>query len=719
MIRPVLSATLLYLLASTTAHAQAPAHVPYTFSNAAIVAGGFITGIVPHPSAKSLMYLRTDIGGAYRWDADRSNWTPLTDWVSLADNNLLGIESIALDPTDASKLYLSVGTYDQPWAPNGAVLRSTDRGAHFDITRMPFKMGGNQDGRFAGERLAVDPNAPATLFLGSRNDGLWKSSDSARTWKQVKSFPGTSTNRIGVVFVLFDPASGHPGSPTPTLYAGVSSPTASLFRSTDAGSTWQPVPGAPAGLLPNHGVLAADGNLYLTFGDHPGPNEITSGAVYRFNPTSSKWKDISPETPGDSNPTFGYGGLAVDRSPKPTIMVSTIDRWNKGDEIFRSTDGGSHWTNMADLAVRDGSLSPYVNSADGTAKLGHWIGAMAIDPFDPNHALYGTGETVWATNDLLQMDAHKTTHWSIGAKGIEETAVIDLVSPPVGPHLFSGLGDIGCFRHEDLTVSPREGSLDNPRLSNCSSIDFAASNPNLMARVGGSWSKSAHGGFSTDNGLTWTSFPTEPTGSERGGTIALSADGNFLFWFNGRQTVSVSSDRGHHWSSNANAPPHARIASDRVLPERFYLYDPDHANLFVGDGPSFAFKPADLAVPPYGKLFAAPGQANDLWITTNKGLWHTTANKPAVRLSSVDEAYTLGFGMSAKPNGYPTLFISGKVAGIQGIFRSTDSGVTWLEVDDTQHKYGAIDTMTGDPRVFGRVYLGTNGLGVIVADPAN
>ncbi len=40
---------------------------------------------------------------------------------------------------------------------------------------------------------------------------------------------------------------------------------------------------------------------------------------------------------------------------------------------------------------------------------------MAIDPFSPAHALYGTGATVWATHDLTNADAKKATHWLVGA----------------------------------------------------------------------------------------------------------------------------------------------------------------------------------------------------------------------------------------------------------------------------------------------------------------
>jgi photosystem II stability/assembly factor-like uncharacterized protein len=705
--------------ASSAAQLAAPTHAPYTFRNVTIVAGGFISGIIPHPTTKNLMYLRTDIGGAYRSDDAGAHWIPLTDWVSAKNSNLLGIESIAVDPTDPQNLYLSVGTYDKPWADNGAVLRSSDQGRHFEVVPMPFKMGGNEDGRFAGERMAVDPHAPSILYLGSRDNGLWKSSDQARSWKPVDNFPGKSTNHIGVVFVTFDPASGADKAPTPTLYVGVSTSGASLFRSADAGATWEAVPGAPTGFLPNHGQISG-GDLYLTYGDAPGPNGMSSGAVWKMNLKSGKWKNITPEMPGVGNgPTFGYGGLAVDPAHPGSLIVSTMDHWNGGDNLYRSTDGGDKWTGLKEKAILDDSLSPYLASDDGKIGFGHWIGAMAIDPFNAAHALYGTGATVWETKDLEAADAHKPTHWSVGANGIEETAVISFLSPPVGPHLFSGLGDIGCFRNDDFDASPKGGALRNPGLSNCGSMDFAASQPSLMARVGRVWGGQAHGGFSTDEGVTWRSFRTEPPNADQGGQVALSADGSAMIWVTGKGVLGSSSDQGSSWKITDKAPQKSEVVADRVHPERFYLYDPDAGKLYVSDGPVADFKLTPLDLPKYGKLFAVPDHADDLWIASDSGLWHAdaTANPPLGKIAGVDAGYSVGFG-KPRAAGYPTIFLSGKIAGVEGVYRSTDEGKTWLQVDDDQHHYGWIGVVAGDPRIFGRVYLGTNGRGVIAADPA-
>ncbi len=147
----------------------------YTWKPVRIVGGGFVDGFVYHPTEKNLIYARTDMGGAYRRDSEKGEWVPLLDWVSYEDVNLMGIESIALDPQDPDKLYLACGTYSNEHSPDGEILRSDDRGRTFKRTKVPFKFGGNENGRGNGERMTVDPNDGKVLYLGTRHNGLWKS----------------------------------------------------------------------------------------------------------------------------------------------------------------------------------------------------------------------------------------------------------------------------------------------------------------------------------------------------------------------------------------------------------------------------------------------------------------------------------------------------------------------------------------------------------------
>lgn len=78
----------------------------YTWKNVKIGGGGgFVPGIVFNPSQKGLAYARTDIGGAYRLNADDS-WTPLLDFADDARWNYWGVDALATDPVDPERLYL-------------------------------------------------------------------------------------------------------------------------------------------------------------------------------------------------------------------------------------------------------------------------------------------------------------------------------------------------------------------------------------------------------------------------------------------------------------------------------------------------------------------------------------------------------------------------------------------------------------------------------------
>jgi len=260
---------------------------PYEWKSVQMVGGGFVTGFVFNPTAKGVCYARTDMGGAYRRNPKTLRWEPLLDWLSIKDVNLMGVESIALDPSDPDWVFLSCGTYTNPRAGNGAILRSSDRGKTFQRTDVTFKMGGNEDGRGNGERMSVDPNNGNILYLGTRQAGLWKSLDRAVTWNRVENFPDITENApanmhdqdsimrwrrmnqgSGVIFTLFDPQSGKARKGSSTIYVGVSLMNHhNLFRSNDGGKTWQPVPGQPQQFRPTHAVLASNGNLFVTYGN--------------------------------------------------------------------------------------------------------------------------------------------------------------------------------------------------------------------------------------------------------------------------------------------------------------------------------------------------------------------------------------------------------------------------------------------------------------------
>ena len=395
----------------------------YTWRNVAINGGGFVPGIVFNTTEQNLIYARTDIGGAYRWDQSAGRWIPLLDWIGFDDWNLTGVDSLATDPVDPNRLYIAAGTYTNEWTnQNGAILRSTDRGNTFQRTNLPFKVGGNMPGRSMGERLAIDPNRNSILYFGARSgNGLWRSANFGESWSRVTSFPVSGTyvedpsnsytgDIIGVVWVTFDRRTGTPGNTTQTIYVGVADTGNSVYRSTDGGATWAAVPGQPTGFLPHHGVLASNGMLYISYSDGAGPYDGEKGDLWRYDTSNGAWTLISPVPSSSSDDYFGYGGLAVDAQNPNVIMVAALNSWWPDTILFRSLDGGSTWTRIWDWTsypnrsfryLQNITAAPWLTFGANpqlpeiTPKLGWMVGDLEIDPFNSRP------DDVWDGRDHL------------------------------------------------------------------------------------------------------------------------------------------------------------------------------------------------------------------------------------------------------------------------------------------------------------------------------
>jgi photosystem II stability/assembly factor-like uncharacterized protein len=720
-----------------------------------IVGGGFVPGIIFNPSQPDLIYARTDIGGAYRWNPDTERWVPLTDWIGWEDWDLTGIASLATDPVEPNRVYLAAGTYTNDWSPDGiaSILRSDDYGETWQRTVLPFKLGGNMPGRSMGERLAIDPNDNSILYLGAPSgNGLWRSTDYGATWAKVTSFPNPggfvldpsnpyTADIIGVVWVTFDATTGSPGNATQTIYVGVADLEESIYRSTDGGATWEPVPGQPTGFLPHHGILSSNGMLTISYSDGPGPYDGEKGDVWQYNTNDSTWTNISPIPSSSEDNYFGYGGLAVDAQDPDTLVVATLNSWWPDAIIYRSTDGGATWSPIWEWGAyperimhytQDISAAPWLDwganpaPPEVTPKLGWMMGDLDIDPFNSGRMMYGTGATIYGSNNLTAWDTGNDVTIEVMAQGLEETAVLDLVSPPQGPPLISGLGDIYGFRHDQLTEVPDEFFL-NPSIPG-EDIDYAELSPNFVVRVGtGDAANNIRSiGFSYDSGANWFQANTEPGGVTGGGTVAAAADASRVVWSPGGAGVVVySTDNGSSWSNSSGLPAGAVVASDRVNPDKFYALSGGTFYVSTNGGASFSTTDATGFPAESVDLKALPGIEGDIWLAGGTGggpygLWHSAdSGATFTRLANVQEADTIGFGKAAPGQTYPALYTSAQIDGVRGIFRSDDAGATWIRINDDQHQYGWTGSaISGDPRVYGRVYVGTNGRGILYGEPA-
>jgi len=723
----------------------------YTWRTVKVGGGGYMPGLIFSPVEKGLAYLRSDMGGIYRWDDKAKVWLALQD--NEANTNYRGIESIAPDRLKGNIVYAAVGAYHNSPA---AILRSQNRGDSWDVVPVPFRMGGNEDGRAVGERLAVDPNNTSILYFGSRYDGLQRSTDAGKNWQKVASFPyaglGLPTNgaHTGLSFVVFDPTSGKVGLASRRIFVGVADPGAHhLYRSDDAGMSWRPVDREPdPTLLPEQAQLDVDGTLYVTYTDHPGPYGLKTGAFFKLDTKSGRWSDISPER-GPSKPKGGFIGLSLDGQHPDTLVVASSYR-DGGDAIFRSTDGGIHWTNLRDLSKRDVSSVPFLYWGDKEADFGWWISGLAIDPFDSGHIGYTTGATVYSSNDLVKADAGKPLLWTPWVEGVEQTAVITLISPAKGVSLISGFGDIGGFVHTDLTKSMPITA--NPMFSNTNTIDYAEAAPNVIVRSG---TRSNHNipssslAYSTDSGASWAplkaplpagylEIPDDKLGYNYGdpyidANIVVSADGNIFVVMTPEPVLT--DDRGVSWTKVTGLPAHhGWIVADRADGKRFYAIDFMNSVVYASTDGARSFHPmgttglaSDVrADEPKRRedvqsLYAMPNKAGDLWFNAHGQLYHSTDGgknfamvDTGLRISHMD------FGKAAEGKPDMAIYAIGAKGNETAIWQSLDNAKSWTRINDAAHEYfRAFRRIAADKNIFGRVYIATDGRGIVIGEPSN
>jgi hypothetical protein len=719
-----------YLLALLLAlfAANPPAEAGYWWRNVPVFGGGYVTGVI-YNRGNGDLYLRANVGGAYRWNPSTGEWIPLLDYIGQDELYFAYVLSLATDPVNPQRLYVAVGGYLASWAGNGAVLCSADHGGTWTQVDLPFPVGGNDNGSPTGERLQVDPNLPSTIYLASQANGLWRSQDYGQTWNQMTGLTQTNLN-----FICPDPGSSAPGTACQRMFVGVHATTSDIWITSNGGQTWSAVSGQPAAYYPMRSALA--GNLfYVSYAidDSTGPGNATAGSVWCYNIIAGNWSNISP-----SNGKYGFGGLCVDPGNTNILMAGTMINYSPGNQIYRSTNGGSTWKGvLRNPNIIDGSEAPYT-VANFTYQ--NWITDVEINPRNSNEAIFVTGYGIYMTENLRQADVALPVTWTFPDRGFEETVVAALVSPPSGPHLLSALIDINGFRYDNFNTSPPNGDY-SPSFPSSTSIDYAELNPGIVARShtrNYNGDTGPRGSYSQDGGQTWTRFPTEPSGAADTGVVAVAADGSRIVWTPAGEGAYYSTatnagtyyslNFGSTWTASAGLLNDLNPVADRVNPQKFYAYDAIDGLVYASEDGGAHFSLTATGLPTFpsydlsgSSLKAVFGREGNLWLTGGDGgLWRSTnSGTTFTQVATVDSALQVGFGMPAPNQTYPAIFIVGTVGGVYGFYQSDNQGTNWTRINDDQHQFGTVYSLTGDPRIYGRVYIGTGGRGTVYADPAS
>ncbi len=708
--------------------------VEYQWSTVRMGGGGTSPGIVAHPLVPGLYFLRTDVGNPYWWHATEQRWVPMLNSIHPYEWWFSAASSLAVDPNDPTGniVYITAGKYDgrPTHTSRGDIFKTTDRGLTWQRAGLDIHLGAN-DNQTTGDRLHVDPANSNIVFLITRNQGMFRTASAGApgTWQQWNNKSGA--------FLIFDPSGGTLPNPTRTKRIYIHSEGEGILRSEDGGATFQNI-GGPANNRVSRAAIGSNGVLFVTNRDERGGNEHLAG-VFRYK--NGAWSRVAP---------FKHTAVAV--SPhNPDHVIVGRHEWGFNQVFRRSIDGGETWTILdSSNRARDWSEAPWAPTEYFAAS----TYAFAWDPFNPNRVWFTDWYFAWETQDVFA----PTTHWKARAVGHEVMVTVGpLVSPPSGRNLLlSGVADNSGFDHVSLDAPPQFAILGPNRFSGdfpSTGIAISEANPDFIVRVGRKatyvinsegrsvyqegWSGMIHGGYSNDGGLTYTVFPTMPS-TGAGGRVALSASGDTILWatqeyHNGISTqpggVFRSTNNGQSWTAVTGVPQSLAggniiflgghpIAADKVNNNLFYAYRSGSFYRSLDGGASFTLVNSSLPNRANWEILSVtttPGVTGEVWVSLLTGGLHRSTNQGQsfTKIQAVNRSDLFSIGKVSPNTGNPTLFVQGIVNQKIGVFMSEDYGVTWTELTTPDFQVGAEpNTMAGCRRVFGRVFIGTNGNGI-------
>jgi hypothetical protein len=699
--------------------------------------GGYITDLVIHPKNSDVMYIRTDVGGAYRWEEETKEWTQLC-W-SFTIEGQYCVDGIALDPNDENVVYLFVGNNN---IYVSTVYKSTDKGATWkDIGPDEIKADGNGKNRELGECIAVDPNNSNVIALGTRGTGFFVSENAGETWMKINVAGGNEEIRS----IIADPTSGTINGRTKVWYLLVLGK--GLYKSVDGAATWSQVSGLQEGVTYNG--LASDryGRVYVSYGgqregNSDGKKEVVRGVV-RLNKDGS-WTNIGANLPADDGHTT-YVALEVDYNNPNRIAVgvgtgvvegSGANAWKP--PIYYTTDGGATWTNITPIKTEK-------QAWEWKGKT-HSVGAVASLTFGDGDELWMTDwtEVYYTANVSAATDEGRK--WRTYIKNIEELVTFSGISVPNGLHdIVFCSADSSAFAIDDETVGQypsQPGSRDNGRWQQA---DYCVAEPNFIVgahteQSSDNWSGTKGGVYySYDGGYTWVGTNAIETGIHPG-DIAVSADTtSILVMATCDGTVLYSFNRGRSWTFAEGAPSmflpkhvwhgSSPLESDRNKGNVFYLMSPNGFYRSDDWGQNWTLTSETPEMDIYETRIVVQsieGCPGEVWVHSQKGVWYSTdygetfTKIEGLRGGKTD-AVKMDLAIGAgKTKGTYTLYFMGYIGTNEyAVYYSEDKGKTWIKTTNYEdYTLAKLGIGMASWNQYGRVYFGSSGMGWNYIDTA-
>ncbi|MDZ4711026.1 MAG: FlgD immunoglobulin-like domain containing protein [bacterium] len=366
--------------------------------------------------------------------------------------------------------------------------------------------------------------------------------------------------------IEYDPGNGN------IVYAGAA--TGGVFKSTDAGLTWNPI-FDDFSVLPI-GDIAVDpvntNNIYVGTGEaNGGHNNFAGGGMYKSTNAGATWQQIGLQS------TVSIGRIVVDPSNPLKVYVAAVGSYfgpNPDRGIYRSDNGGANWNKVLFVSDSTGGID------------------VDIDPINPNNLLaamwqrtrYPNGGALFGATSGIYKSTNGGDNWTkLGpANGLPNSSStnvgriglsISKSNPNIAYALFTnGSSYLGFFKSTNAGLNWTNANPGNTLQTGFSSFSWYFGNvrihptdPNVVYVLDFAIMKS------TNSGTTWTNLTSFDIHVDNHALAFKPGAPNTIIEGNDGG-IYISSNSGNSFTKVASLPftQFYEIGIDKNNPDRLY-----------------------------------------------------------------------------------------------------------------------------------------------------
>ena len=390
--------------------------IPGTFKQTDCEGGGWFEQVIPHPSGR--LYGRTDIGGMYRSDNHGDSWQFLSG--DLPFTAAYFVQGVAVAAANPDIVYQATGVSYAASDPGRGIWKSTNGGSTWTQVLANVNFSGNDEQRWGGECLLIQPGNDNEIWAGSRGEGLWRSLNAGGNWTNLSPAVFDTPN------VFISGITIHPSAPDTIWVAG----DGGLWVSTNHGANWtQKLFDTRIYRV----VVKADGTAFAA--GFNGNNNV----LYRLT------------AGGSATNLYANVLAALPYAPFVGDHLATVQLLANGDlwvsDLFeftlKSTDNGDHFTRKP--MTLTGPLPAFVRPGTTTIEGGR--NGLVQDPTNANRLFLGGGYAPFRSDDGGET-------WRYMTAGIGETVAWRASFHPTDPNrIWFPLADLGATTVSDAGAS--------------------------------------------------------------------------------------------------------------------------------------------------------------------------------------------------------------------------------------------------------------------------